>query len=281
MTKTAGPYYGGKQKNAEWISSLLPTCRRYVEPFGGMMSVLLARPKPGGTQATDAREIYNDADGRMVNLFRTLQHPAKCEELTHRLGWTMHSRAEFDRALELDDADGIEGAWSTLVQLNQGFGGMMGTTWVSGGGLKNPGRHRLEALRKRIRHVVFEHLDWLDVVAKYDGPDTLFYLDPPYIGSARLSGHKPTYANEMTDDAEHRKLLHSMEVVEGAVAISGYPSELYEHELQDWDRQTKQTMAWTSAGNYDGLKDRTEVLWRNAKCVAWLRGDQPSLFDGT
>ena len=30
---------------------------------------------------------------------------------------------------------------------------------------------------------MFECLDGSDVIARYDGPETLFYLDPPYFGS--------------------------------------------------------------------------------------------------
>lgn len=29
-----------------------------------------------------------------------------------------------------------------------------------------------------------EHLDWQDCIARYDRPSTLFYLDPPYWGTA-------------------------------------------------------------------------------------------------
>ncbi|ARC88662.1 hypothetical protein [Rhodovulum sp. MB263] len=36
------------------------------------------------------------------------------------------------------------------------------------------------AAHDRLDGVVFENLPWQDVLARYDGPQALFYLDPPY-----------------------------------------------------------------------------------------------------
>ena len=41
----------------------------------------------------------------------------------------------------------------------------------------------LEDLHARLAGVVIECLDWSDFLTRYDGPGTLFYLDPPYWGS--------------------------------------------------------------------------------------------------
>ena len=40
----------------------------------------------------------------------------------------------------------------------------------------------LEDLHARLSGVVIECLDWADFLARYDSPDTLFYLGPPYWG---------------------------------------------------------------------------------------------------
>ena len=40
----------------------------------------------------------------------------------------------------------------------------------------------LQAVHARLDGVVLECLDWADIIVRYDYPNTLFYLDPPYFG---------------------------------------------------------------------------------------------------
>src|SRR5262249_55931658 len=41
----------------------------------------------------------------------------------------------------------------------------------------------LEEIHSRLAGVVIECLAWREFISRYDGPKTLFYLDPPYWGS--------------------------------------------------------------------------------------------------
>ncbi len=65
------------------------------------------------------------------------------------------------------------------------------------------------------------------------------------------------------DDAEHRKLLSILLELEGMVALSGYPSELYSDLLPDWNCYS--TSARISAAC--GTASRTECIWLNPACV--------------
>ena len=57
----------------------------YVEVFGGGGSVL--------QQRTSVREVLNDANGNLINLYRVVrEHP---EELKDRLLYVLHSREDF------------------------------------------------------------------------------------------------------------------------------------------------------------------------------------------
>jgi DNA adenine methylase len=40
----------------------------------------------------------------------------------------------------------------------------------------------LTHIAHRLRNVIIENLDYRELLAKYDTPNTLFYLDPPYLG---------------------------------------------------------------------------------------------------
>jgi DNA adenine methylase len=65
----------------------------------------------------------------------------------------------------------------------------------------------------------------------------------------------------MTDE-QHLELLAVLRSLQGMVVLSGYPSELYERELADWQIHT--TGARISAGR--GTAVKTEVLWLNPAC---------------
>lgn len=61
-------YYGGKQRLAPLIAGLLPSHRHYVEPFGGSLSVLLAKPR-----SVSRRETVNDLDGNLMAFWTALR----------------------------------------------------------------------------------------------------------------------------------------------------------------------------------------------------------------
>jgi DNA adenine methylase len=41
---------------------------------------------------------------------------------------------------------------------------------------------------ERMRLVQIENLDWRDCLDRYDDPDAVFYLDPPYVPETRRAG---------------------------------------------------------------------------------------------
>ena len=63
------PYFGGKRRAAPIIWRRLGDPAGYVEPFAGSAAVLLARPEFTGRRV----ETLNDADGWLVNAWRSIQ----------------------------------------------------------------------------------------------------------------------------------------------------------------------------------------------------------------
>ena len=271
------PYYGGKGSYADWIGGLLPTTvAAYVEPFGGMAAVLLRRPKP----ARGRPEVYNDLDGALVNLFRVVRDRALCEELVWALRWTLHSRAEHELAQAgwpetPPKQPCVESARRVAVTLMQSFSACPrpGVSWRRPGVATDSARlarrsqmDRIAWACERLQHTTVECRPWERVVDDYDTPDTLFYIDPPYLAETRPN-YTGAYRVEMHDEDAHRSLLARLAAVEGAVAISGYPSSLYDELLGSWDVQRHRTRA--SAMRGENLP-RAETLWRNARCVELL-----------
>ena len=63
------PYFGGKRRAAPIVWAALGDPGGYVEPFAGSAAVLLARPPYRGRRV----ETLNDADGWLVNAWRSIQ----------------------------------------------------------------------------------------------------------------------------------------------------------------------------------------------------------------
>jgi DNA adenine methylase len=137
----------------------------------------------------------------------------------------------------------------------------------------------LARIVERFRGVVIEHRDAIAVMAQHDSLETLHYVDPPYLPEVRSPGNKydlkyRMYRHEMDADG-HIALIDGLQQLEGMVAISGYPSSLYEEHLVGWKRSETTALA-------DGARKRTEVLWLNPYATECLdrvkRGEGLGLF---
>lgn len=266
-------YLGGKWRLAPWIIGHFPPHRIYVEPFGGAGSVLLRKERSAG-------ECLNDIDGDLVNLFRVLRDDELSERLCRMVSLTPFAREEYDAAFAPTD-DPVERARRLIVRSYMGHGSSSAVSEKSTGfraSLVNrkgalpagewPGLPAaLAAVTSRLAGVLIEQRPALQLIERYDAPDALLYLDPPYVPETRSQkrrGGRPfhAYAHEL-DEAGHRALLARIRQCQAAVVVSGYSSPLYDDALADWQREEIDTHA-------DGALDRTEVLWLNPACASAL-----------
>ncbi|WP_286439387.1 DNA adenine methylase, partial [Bacteroides acidifaciens] len=69
IMKSFIPWIGGKSLLAKKITALFPeNLERYIEVFGGGGSVLFSKDRHAPF------EVYNDANGQLVNLFRCIRY---------------------------------------------------------------------------------------------------------------------------------------------------------------------------------------------------------------
>lgn len=247
------PYSGGKQIVAAKIAALLPEHDHYVEPFGGALSVLLAK-------APAKIETVNDLNGDLITFWRVLREQP--EGLERVCALTPHSRAEYLGARDLE-ADDLERARRVWVQLTQGRGARLGvkTGWrfVHGTNRMTLARYldgylaRIAPAAERLRNVTLECRDAFELFDAYERPGALFYVDPPYLGDAR---HGEQYAHEFITTEDHTRLLDRLRRSPAAVVVSGYTHPLYEDALADFERHTFASTAMTG-------EPRVEVVWTN------------------
>jgi DNA adenine methylase len=256
-------WYGGKYSHLEWLLPLLPPATHYCEPFGGSAAVLLNRePAPV--------ETYNDIDGEVVNFFRVLRDQK--EALIEAIGLTPFSRQEFEDSISppahvISDLErarrffvrarqvrtglaqtASSGRWANCVLTSRaGMAGAISRWLGSVDGLAE--------IAQRLLRVQIEHDSAVNVIYRYDSPETLFYCDPPYPHDSR--GDKRAYGYEMNDD-DHIQLAEVLHQVRGKVAISGYDSPLMNRLYGDWRRIESQPRTAHSIKQL-----RTEILWIN------------------
>jgi len=221
-------YPGGKSRSIKYITPHLPHRENYVEPFGGSAAVMLAKPPC-------KLDIFNDAYAGVVSFYRCLRDPILMEKLIQWLDLTVNSREEFWACKETwaNVNDPVERAGRWYFMTTYSFGSL-GRNWGSAkkgatGGISGRVTSKLKdfpIIHERFRKVQIENLDALECMKRYDGPNTVFYLDPPYIGvDSGIYKHK-------TDISYHRRLIDTVFSMEGFVALSGYPNELY--DSQNW-----------------------------------------------
>lgn len=272
-------WHGGKWLLAPWIIAQFPPHRVYVEPFGGAWSVGFRKPRASA-------EVWNDLDDELVNLFEVLRHHELAAALTRALRLTPFARAEFEAAYE-PATSSLERARRLIVRSFMGHGSDGASGQYRTGFRANSNRSgsppavdwtnlpdSLELASERLRGVVIEKRPALQVLAAHDGPDTLHYVDPPYLPETRTRANRRPdnggcYRHELSRE-DHLDLLAALRQLEGMVVLSGYPSPVYDEVLRGWTRIDRAALA-------DGALPRTECLWLNPACAS--RRPAPDLLE--
>lgn len=203
------PYIGGKRRLAARIVDMIDQVPHstYAEPFVGMGGVFLRRSR------APKSEVINDRSGDVAGFFRILQRHYVA--FLDFLRFQLTSRQEFERLLRTDPTTltDLERAARFLYLQRTAFGGkVVGRTF--GVSVGRSGRFdvttlapMLEAVHERLAGVVIECLPYSDFIRRYDRPETLFYLDPPYEGS---EGDYGAGAFSSDDFARLADQLHSI-----------------------------------------------------------------------
>ncbi len=261
--KIAFGWYGGKFSHLDFLEPLIPNnATHFCDVYGGSAALLLnLAPYPV--------ETYNDIDSELVNFFETLRNqgpklikaisltPFSREELikactpTPNLTRLERARRFYVRARQTRTGlaqKSSEGRWAHCVLTSRA--GMAGAVsrWL--GAIDT-----LPEIVQRLQRVQIENAHALEVIQRYDSNETVFYLDPPYVHSAR--GDSAAYGYEMTDD-EHVELATVLHGIQGRAVISGYRCDLYDDLYADWTRIDEMPRLCHSV-----RKPRQESAWLN------------------
>lgn len=257
--RTPISYYGGKQKLASRIISLIPRHTLYCEPFIGGAAIFFAK-RPSEI------EVINDTNGELINFYRTVKEDFSALEA--EISTSLHSRDLHRKASLIynnpDMFDRIKRAWAVWILSTQSFAGILDGTW--GFDLsKNTTTKKINTKRhgftrtfaQRLQRCQLECADALYVIASRDTQESFFYCDPPYFNSDL--GHYDGYTEKNYED-----LLNLLSGIKGKFLLSSYPSPILKrftkkYGWQKWSINQKISVN-AKAGNQ---KTKTEVLVAN------------------
>lgn len=210
------PYIGGKRVLSREIIQRIADVPHttYAEPFIGMGGIFLRRPFRAEA------EVINDIGRELITFYRILQR--HYVPFLDMLRYQITSRAEFQRLTQVDPSTltDLERAARFLYLQRLAFGGkpVKATFGVAPG---RPGRFdlqkigpMLEELHERLSGVVIECLPYQDFIPRYDRPETLFYLDPPYYGCEN------DYGRDIFTRADFERLAEILAGIKGRFILS-------------------------------------------------------------
>ena len=257
-------YIGAKTKLLQWIYQFFPDHVTFVDVFGGTGVVTF-------NKIPSKNDVYNDINGRIVNFYSVLRDEYSRQILQDLIALTPYSRKEFQNCKNPSE-DPIEDARRFYVRQNQSFSGV-GRTFGYNRNSKNTLISRFYNLSggvfDRLKDITFECLPFERIFKNYDSDETLFYCDPPYIGTYGTDEYSCSF-----DIEEQNKLIACLKNVKGYVVLSSYQHESLS-ELLDagWKIETKDfkcTLKNSEQGRNLDHK-RTESIYLNPKLKNKIR----------
>jgi DNA adenine methylase len=253
----------------------------FVEVFGGAGWVSVKSPKVA--QATT--RVYNDFNPLLANVYECFRRdPAAVlakmnatpksdvalykqyqQELFAQLDWTKVQLGDLDLCVKYLYLQTQVFAGTPLSTKNVPY-----FTETKAGG-KYPSKY--DTLRNKLSKTditdrlkqitAVEQMDCIDLIKKYDSPDTFFYIDPPYY-------NMEFYYSKDFPREKHEELADTLANIQGKFALSYYDFDdlklFYPEPQFTWHRQSVYRSAATRSSkdkNYSAKSKGTEILIMN------------------
>lgn len=261
-------WHGGKSYMAREIIKRFPKHTHYVEPYFGGGAVLFAKP-PEWIECHS--EVVNDIDGELINFWFVMSDEDLFPEFSRRANLTPFSKENWTSSVKFEKKTQIDRALAFFVryrQSRQGLGKDFATlsrnrtrrgmneqvsAWLSA-------VEGLPEAHERLKRVVILNDEATNVILQQDGPETFFYLDPPYLPGTRVA--KDAYAHEMSE-ADHIQLLNVLSAIKGKFLLSGYHNEIYDAMAKKLKWKYHEIPIDNKASSKKEKEIKIEVLWKN------------------
>lgn len=244
----------------------------YVEPFGGAGALFFAKePEPS---------VYNDRNVLAANFFEELKKEEsrrafkKMAEKTEVDSTTFYAfrdvlklfhKGTVNQTIFPEYSRNTALAFTFFFVQNFAFSSVPNGPWGGVELLKTYERNldRLDAFAAKFEQTKTTAFDFSVCMKLCDNEKTLFYIDPPYIGTS--SKNYARGGGPVWNDNETRRLVEYVKTLKGNVVLSCYDDEIY-HPLLKAGFQRQNFKAYTScARKKEGRAPRVECVYFKVK----------------
>ncbi len=176
VEKTIWSSPAGKKRLAKRLAAMLPAHKTYVEPFAGSAAVLFAKEPV-------AVEAINDADLEIARAYKTIKRLGSKDLSKLRARKWTGDEATYKQLVASSPTDDVAWLHKFLYTTHFSYGKMRGKSFSpSVQGVEARTVDRIEQFAPRLKKVQIFGGDYRKVISRFDGKDTAFFLDPPYVG---------------------------------------------------------------------------------------------------
>jgi len=166
---------GSKSRVAKNIIKYFPYHDTYVEPFVGSGAVFFRKDKV-------KNEVINDLDKDLINAYKLIKSVTEPQFENFKSLKTLKQKQEFVNTNPTTTAGKL---YKNILLSCNTFSSNFGTKLY-----KNPHQFtkikNIEKYKDRLKGTKILNQDYKNILKKYDSPNTLFYLDPPYENSKNI-----------------------------------------------------------------------------------------------
>jgi len=236
---------GGKSRLADIIVKKFPVNYenlKYIEPFAGGASIYFYK-KPSKV------EVLNDLDPKVYTLLKGFKN-FDGNNISNKLNNIPSTKENFKRILDSKPTTEYDKFIRLLYLTKNSFFSRMQTH--SGG--RSPKTNYGSKYTDRLLDTIISNKSYEELIKEHDGPNTLFYFDPPYEAS------KGIYENYVIDYVKMNKLL---EHIKGKFILSINSNPEFLKIFKNFKVETVKTLYIAGRSGSKNKKTATEYIFKN------------------